>query len=184
MKRLLAFVFSLCVLGLAQAADTFKPEEGFTMLFNGKDFDGWKISTYKDKDKGEAIGSKSETPTKRYTVKDEVIIIDAKVKGDMIITTEKTFAKDVHIKFDFKPGKGCNNDLIFRGMKFDIKPEEIKSAKLDEWNTFEIELKGDKAEFKCNGEVIKTLAAKPAATSFGIRAEGGPIEVRRIRVKE
>lgn len=170
------------LLALALAADP--KEEGFTQLFNGKDLSGWQIAANKDKDKGgESLDKKTETATKRYVVKDGVIVIDPKVKGDMVILTDKKFEKDAHIKLEFKPGKGCNNDLYFRGLKFDIKPEEIKPAKLDEWNTLEIVAKGEEAEVRVNGESVKKLKVK-GSSPFGIRAEGGPIEIRNVRVKE
>ena len=184
MLRSLPFVLAFA--GFASAAD-FKPEPGFAMIFNGKDLTGWQVAPTKDKDKekaGESLTGKTETPTKRFTVKDETLIIDPKVKGDITIFTEKTYAKDAHIQFDFKFGKDCNNDLFFRGMKFDIKEPDIKNLKKDgEWNTFEIVVTGENAEFKCNGEVVKKMKAKPAATNFGIRAELGAIEYRRIRIK-
>ena len=167
----------------ASAAPAFEPEAGFTLLFNGTDLTGWQVAPTKDKDKaGEGLAGKTESPTKRFVVKDETIVVDAKVKGDTTLFTEKTFAKDAQIRFDFKPGKGCNNDLYFRGLKFDIKEGDIKTLKYDEWNSFEIVLAGETAEFKCNGESVKKMKAKPTATNFGIRAEAGPIEIRRIRI--
>jgi len=168
------------------SAAEFKPEPGYTLLFNGTDLTGWQVAPTKDKDKekaGEALTGKKESPTKRFTVKDETIVIDPKVKGDITLFTEKTFAKDAHIQFDFKAGKGCNNDLYFRGIKFDIKDTDIKNLKADDWNSFEIVLVGENAEFKCNGEVLKKVKAKPAATTFGIRAEFGAIELRHLRIK-
>ncbi len=183
MLRSLPFV--LVFAGFASAAD-FKPEPGFALLFNGTDLTGWQVAPTKDKDKekaGETLTGKKETPTNRFTVKDETLIIDPKVKGDITLFTEKTFAKDAHIKFDFKPGKDCNNDLFFRGMKFDIKESDLKNFKAGEWNSFEIVITGENAEFKCNGEVVKKMKAKPAATTFGIRAEFGAIEFRRLRIQ-
>ena len=173
----------LLVAPFVSAAD-FKPEPGFAMLFNGMDLSGWQVAPTKDKDKpGETLSGKKETVTKRFVVKDEAIVIDGKAKGDITLFTEKSFAKDAHIQFDFKAGKGCNNDLYFRGMKFDIKDSDIKNLKADDWNSFEIVLVGENAEFKCNGESIKKMKAKPAATTFGIRAEVGAIEIRRVRIK-
>lgn len=170
-------------LTLLLAADP-KADEGFTPLFNGKDLSGWQIAANKDKDKGgESLDKKTESPTKRYVVKDGVIVIDPKVKGDLVLLTDKKFEKDAHLKFEFKPGKGCNNDLYFRGLKFDIKPEGIKPCKLDEWNTLEIVAKGEEAEVKVNGESVQKFKLK-GASQFGIRAEGGPIEVKNIKVKE
>lgn len=166
------------------AADDFKPEPGFVLLFNGKDLTGWKIAATKDKDKsGESLEGKTESPTKRFVVADGVIVVDPKAKGDLSITTDKTFAKDATIRFDFKPGKGCNNDLYFRGLKFDIKASDVKNLKEGEWNTFEISVVGSEMELKCNGESIRKASAKPAATPLSLRAEAGAIEYRRVRIK-
>jgi len=185
MMRFLAFTFALGIASITTAAEEFKLEAGYTMLFDGKDLTGWKVAPTKDKDKtGESLKGKTESPNKRFQVLEGAIVIDAKAKGDISITTEKTFAKDVNIKFDFKPSKGCNNDLYLRGIKFDIKVPGIMEAKENEWNTFEINLKGDQAEFICNGMSIKKQKAKPEATPFSIRAEAGAISIRNLRVKE
>jgi Domain of Unknown Function (DUF1080) len=159
-------------------ADDFKPEEGFTLLFNGKDLTGWKTT------KGESLDGKTDAYDGRFKAADGVLTIDPKVKGDVRIETQKEFGNDLHIKFDFLPGKGCNNDLFLRGLKFDLKIEDVKEWKQDEWNSFEIVLKGDKAEFKVNDKVIKTMTVKGKGTVFGLRAEFGPMQVRRMRVKE
>ncbi|MCE9531706.1 MAG: DUF1080 domain-containing protein [Planctomycetes bacterium] len=177
---------SLCLLGLSflvatsrtNAADDFKPDDGFTAAFNGKDLTGWKA-----KGKSESFDGKTEAFGGRFKVADGIISVDPAVKGDVIMETAKTFGKDVTIKFDFKPGEGCNNDLFLRKTKFDIKTPH-KNIKLDDWNSFEIILKGDMAEFKCNGEKIGAQKATADATSFGIRAEFKAIQFRRIQFKE
>ena len=114
---------------------------------------------------------------------DGVLIIDPAAKGDLKIFTTKEFAKDVHLKFDFKAGEKCNNDLFFRGTKFDIKLGD-KFIKEGAWNAFEIIVTGDKVEFKCNGESIKTMPAKGDKSDLGLRAEFGAIQFRHIRIKE
>lgn len=178
-----SLIYGLMLLGLTArvgAADDFKVEDGFKLLFNGKDLSGWKVRG------GEALEGKTETakPQGRFQVKDSAIVIDAKAKGNVVIDSVKTFDKDVHIIFDFKAEEGCNNDLYLRGTKFDIKKGDIKNLKLGEWQKFEIIIKGDSAEFKCDGEAQKPQKVKPGATPFGIRAEFGPIQVRRVRFKE
>lgn len=153
-------------------------EKGFTPLFTGKDLTGWVMAQGKD-----SLDGKEASPTKRFVVKDSVLVIDPKVKGDIVMNTAKSYAGDVVIRFEFKPGEGCNNDLLFRGTKFDLKKEDVKNIKFGEWNRFEISIQGDKAEFRCNGELLKTLKAKPAATPLGLRAEFGPVEYRNLRIK-
>lgn len=172
------FATSLAVIESAKAADDFKLEPGFSLVFNGKDLTGWETKP------GTALEGKTAAFDGRFTVRDEMLVVDPKVKGDVIIQTTKKFAKNVHLKFDFLPGTGCNNDLFLRGIKFDIKKEDIKNIKFDEWNSFEIVITGDEAQFLSNGEVQKKTSAKAEPSPLGIRAEFGAIQFRRIRVKE
>jgi len=153
-------------------------DEGFTLLFNGKDLTGWKTK------EGAALEGKDEAYGKRFSVADGAVAIDPKVKGDKYIYTVKEFSGDLHLKFEFNPGPGCNNDLFLRGMKFDINLKgDVKKAKEGEWNTFEIVVAGKKAEFKCNGETVKSMNTKNDASNFGLRAEFGSIQYRKIQVK-
>ena len=121
--RMLAVV----ILAVTWAQEEFKPEPGFTLLFNGKNLDGWKEASGKK----ESLDGKTEAYGGRFKVVDGRLVIDPEVKGDLHVETVRTFAKDVHIKFEFKPGPKCNNDLFLRGTKFDIVPgnKENKNVK-------------------------------------------------------
>lgn len=191
------FTYSLFLFGLAlllpiplMSAGEFKLEPGFTLLFNGKNLDGWREA------KGDkpALEGKTEAYKGRMKVVEGVLIYDPKVGGDKYIETTKEFAKDVHIKLDFKPGKGCNNDFFVRGTKFDIilaadekkKNKENKNVKEGEWTTFEIIIVGDAVEHKIGGETARMSKTKAGAkaTPLMFRAEFGAIEIKNIRVKE
>jgi hypothetical protein len=185
MRRLswLSLFAGLTVLApLALRADEFTLEPGFTLLFNGQNLDGWKEASGKK----EALDGKTEAFNGRFKVVDGRLVYDPAVKGDLYIETTREFGKDVHIKFDFKPGPKCNNDLFLRGTKFDIIPgnKENKNVKEGEWYTLEIVVIGDKIEHKINGEVMRTAKATAKATPFKLRAEFGSIEIKNIRVKE
>ena len=164
------------------AADDFKLEPGFMLLFNGKNLDGWKEASQKK----ESLEGKTEAYSGRFKVVEGRLVYDPAVKGDLYIETNKEFGKDVHIKFDFKPGPKCNNDLFLRGSKFDIVPgnKENKDVKEGEWSAFEIVVTGDKIEHKVNGVTARTSKAGEKATPFKLRAEFGAIELKNIRVKE
>jgi hypothetical protein len=185
MRRLLfvALFAGLMLPTLGLSADDFKLEPGFTLLFNGKNLDGWKEASQKK----EALDGKTEAYGGRFKVVEGRVVIDPAVKGDLHIETAKEFGKDVHIKFDFKPGAKCNNDIFLRGTKFDIVPgnKENKNVKEGEWYTFEIIVKGDKIEHKINGETARSGTVKgDKGTPFKLRAEFGALEVKNIRVKE
>ncbi len=177
MRSILSAIVVTFALAPCVRADDFKLEDGFSLLIS-KDLTGWKT------EKGDSLDGKSEAFTSRFTLKDGVLHIDPKVKGDVKIFTTKEFDKDVQIKLDFLPDAKCNNDLFLRGIKFDLSAGNVKDWKVGEWNSLEIILKGDKAEFKLNDKAVKTIATKGKATGFGIRAEFGEMKVRRLRVKE
>src|SRR5262245_54901813 len=160
--RRLPFLFLVTALMLtplaAMSADDFKLEPGFTLLFNGKNLDGWKEASQKK----DSLDGKTEAYNGRFKVVDGKIVYDPAVKGDLYIETAKEFGKDVHIKVDFKAGPKCNNDIFLRGTKFDIVPgsKECKNVKEGEWYTFEIIVKGDKIEHKIGGETMRSSNVK------------------------
>jgi hypothetical protein len=159
-------------------------EPGFNPLFNGRNLDGWKEASGRK----EALDGKTEAYGGRFKVVEERLRIDPSVKGDLHLETVQTFGKDVHIKFDFKAGAKCNNDLFLRGTKFDLVPgnKECKSVKEGEWAAFEIVVTGGRIEHKIGGETVRTstLKSETPASSFRIRAEFGELEIKNLRVKE
>jgi len=166
--------------GVAAIADDFQPEPGFTLLFNGKDLDGWQTQTGKKK----PLDGQTEAFQGRFRIKDGELVIDPSVKGDVRIETKREFGKTVTIRFEFKPDGKCNNDLFLLGTKFDITLAAIKSAKKDEWNQMEIVVKDGKAAFSCNGQLVSTIPTKGEKSTFAIRAEFGSIVIRKLRAGE
>lgn len=209
-------LFGLIVLPLTRiAGGEFKLEPGFTLLFNGKNLDGWREKKITTKDKANAVfgklgenidpnklaeeimklpGSsllegKTEAYKGRFRVADGILNYDPKPGGDRYIETVQEFGKDVHIKFDFNPGPKCNNDVLFRGTKFDIilfdpKNKETKNVKEGEWCTFDLIVKSNSIEHKINGETARMSKAGAKATPLMLRAEFGVIQIKNIRVKE
>ena len=133
-----------------------------------------------------AADGKTEAFKGRFKVANGILVYDPAVGGDRYIETVKSFDKDVHVKFDFKPGAKCNNDVLFRGTKFDIIPgsKENKGVKEGEWYTFELRATGDTIQHTINGEVARTTKVKAKASTFVLRAEFGVMQVKNIRVKE
>jgi hypothetical protein len=147
-----------------------------------KNLDGWKL---KGKKEGADLTGQTEAAGGRFKVVEGVLVIDPKVKGDITMETVSEFSNDLIIRFDFKPGNGCNNDLFLRGTKFDIVTNaKTIGIKLGEWNEMDIEFQGESADYQCNGISIGTRKVKPGKSPFGIRAEFGPIEFRHLRIKE
>jgi hypothetical protein len=223
--RTLSYLFLFCGLVLLLPTPRMlagdKLEPGFSLLFNGKNFDGWREKKVTTKDKANQVfkkfgddvapdklaeeiqkvpGSallegKTEAYKGRFKIADGLIRYDPKIGGDRYIETVKEFAKDVRIKFDFKPGPACNNDILFRGTKFDIMftsanntskqhQLETKHVQIGEWAAFELIAAGNTIEHKINNETVRTSKTAAKASSFMLRAEFGAIEIKNIRVKE
>lgn len=186
--RRITYVFILAALLAAvpmptsTAGDDFKLEPGFMLLFNGKNLDGWREKKAKD-----TLEGKSEAFKGRFKAADGILTYDPKPGGDRYIETIKEFAKDAHFKFDFKPGPKCNNDVLFRGTKFDLIPGkkgELDNVKEGEWHTFDLVASGDKIEHQIDGKTVRTTKAAAKASTFILRAEIGAMQVKNIRVKE
>jgi Domain of Unknown Function (DUF1080) len=174
-------LFLLLPLPATSVEKDIKLEPGFEYIFNGKNLDGWKEVGGKEPP---ALDGKTEAYMGRFKVADGKLIYDPAVKGDKYIETAKAYG-DVQIRFDFKAGPKCNNDVLFRGTKFDIVPgnKENKTVKEGEWSTFELIAVGDKIEHKINNETVRTTALKVKSTPFKLRAEFGAIEIKNIRAK-
>jgi hypothetical protein len=180
--RLLSCLLS-AGLGAIAFADDFKADTGYQLLFNGKDLTGWRTLGAKGKP-GESLEGKTEAFNGRFKVQNGELVIDPAVKGDVRIETAKQYAGDIAIKFEFFPDAKCNNDLFFRGQKFDLSKDNVKNIKPGEWNPIEIAVKDGKIEFKVNGVVVRSAATKVEKSTFGIRAEFGAIRLRKMQVKE
>lgn len=186
MRRIALTLLVFCVLLIVPAiGGEFKLEPGFTLIFNGKNLEGWQP-------KGKKDPLKDKTEIGRFKVVDGMVHFNSALKGESYIETVKEYT-DVHVKLDFKPGPKCNNDFFVRGIKFDIAPDakadtqtgkENKAVKKDGWNTLEIIAKGDTVEHIINGEVARKTTMKAKAAPFILRAEIGEIDVKNIRVKE
>ena len=174
-----AIPFLVCA-AVSVAADEFKPEPGFALLFNGKNFDGWQTQTGQK----ESLDGKAEAFGGRFVAKGDELVIDPAVKGDVLIETKRQFGGRVTIRFEFKPDARCNNDLFLLGTKFDIKKEDIKNLKQDEWNELEIVAKDGKAAFTCNGQMVRSIATKGDKSALAIRAEFGAMTIRKLRASE
>jgi hypothetical protein len=184
MRRISCVLFAFAATA-ALAADDFKLEPGYRLLFNGKNLDGWQTKAAKP----ESLDGKTEAYDGRFKVKDGELVYDPKVKGDRYIETQKPVSGDFTVRFDFKPGEGCNNDILFLGTKFDIKAgakskDAVKGVKLDEWNTMEIAVKGGTAEYTINGQKSGTQKTKGEKGPFTLRAEFGPMSVKNLRIAE
>ncbi len=186
-------------------------EEGFTPLFNGKDFTGIKFFL------------NGKDPAKTFKVKDEILCCTGKPSGYWY--TEKKY-KDFTLRFDYryKRPEGLEDDSKFRGNsgyllfieshkvwprsceiqghnksvlrligiggwkgKAEVDNEARKRAlkPVGQWNAIEIVSKGGVITSSLNGVKISVVTAQEEVKTgpIGFQSEGAEIHWRNIRIK-
>lgn len=182
--RLVSCFFLVALASPVIAADAPKPaaetapEEGFSSLFDGKTFAGWKA-------RGDA-----------YVIEDGAIVCNPKGGGGNLYT-EKEYG-DFHLKFEFKLTPGANNgigirapasgDAAYVGMEIQVLDDEhpkykgikpyqahgsvygVAAAKrghlkpVGEWNSEEIICRGHRVTVILNGVTIVDVDTEEAST--------------------
>jgi hypothetical protein len=181
----------------ADTADDFKPEEGFTSLFNGKDLTGWEYGPVPVAKKPiiEKLDGKTATKDAVFEVGEGVIV--ASGKRVMALYTAREYNQDFQLKLEFRTTaeKPKNNSGIYiRGPQLQLDAvteggltgvfKRLTRFKPGDWNEIEITVKGTEATCQCNGEQIGKPMTIPATGTIGLQSEYGRFEFRRIRVKE
>jgi len=186
--------------------------EGFGLLFNGKNLDGW-------------VGD-----TDGYTVENGVLVCKADSGGK--IFTERQFG-DYVMRFEFKIPNGANNgvgirtpiagDPAYSGMEiqilddhdpqykdikewqrhgsvYGVSPAKPTQLKIGEWNTEEISVIGRNIKVTLNGEVINEVNLDDAKAKgflsgkehpgvdrnrghIAFLGHGHKVEFRNVRIK-
>ncbi|MSU26732.1 MAG: DUF1080 domain-containing protein [Pedosphaera sp.] len=197
MKRIsfIKFTAALCLAAATtQAADAWKPDAGFTSLYNGKDLTGW---SYRDKDgkPTETLDGKKEATDGRYTAKGEVLTVNPRneAKGPNLrqFYTVKEFPKDFILKLEFRAEVNADSGIFLRKPQLQCRDylvagpyKELKKYKAQDWNVIEVVVKDGKARCTCNGEVLTEALQLPATGPIGLEADRGTMEYRRIQIKE
>lgn len=181
----------------ARSADDFKLEEGYTLLFNGKDLTGWEYGYVPPamKPNIEKLDGKTASTDKVFLVADGLLV--ASGKSVRAIYTAKEYNADFHLKFEFRTAemkKKNNSGLFLRGPQLQLDAtnqggltnvfKNIKNFKEDDWNEIDVTVKGTEATCQCNGESIGKPMKIPAKGTIGLQSEFGKFEFRRIRIKE
>jgi hypothetical protein len=146
-----------------QAADDFKAEEGYTSLFNGKDLTGWRYVGSK-----ESLEGKTETPDKRFQVKDGIIVAnekDDKGKGGIKdLFTIQEFNRPFHLKLQFRAGLKADSGVYLRASsaqlqvrdypRFGGQYSKVPGFKLDDWNDLDITVSDKITRMTVNGKML------------------------------
>ena len=182
MKRcmFLATLTLCCIPALAQESAKENKEEGFESLFDGKSFEGWKVS---------------ESTPESWKIENGLLVLTG---GRSHLFTKEAF-DDFIVRFEWRPAKkGYNSGFFIRGRQIQMAqrgagmlfgseggkavPELHRPP--GEWNEWEVTCIGPKVSLKVNGKPAWEIDNfKPGRRPLGIEAEGHYIEFRKIRIK-
>lgn len=206
----------LASLNSVAAADN-TPPEGFVALFNGKDLTGWKglvknpverakLTPEQLDDLQKAADAKSAA---HWSVENGVLVYDG--KGDSLVT-DKDYG-DFELYVDWKIAAKGDSGIYLRGspqvqiwddpigsgglynnQNNPSKPSAVADKPVGEWNTFHIEMVGDKVTVTLNGQVVTDNVTmenywereKPIYPSGAIELQhhGNRLEFKNIYLKE
>lgn len=187
---LLSAAALLLAVGSVQGVDP-----GFTALFNGRDFEGWRFSLQKAGDPW----------PENWKVKDGVISLTGAMRPHLV--TIKSYS-DFEMKFEWralkekfnsgfyircKPDAGNNQIRVDKGTEGAFLAGKIIGAKavpelqktVGEWNEWRVLVKGDKVMLWCNGKLAwEGSGFQPDQGCIGLQAEGAPLEFRNLQLRE
>src|SRR5262249_37844657 len=133
------------------AADDFKLEEGYTLLFNGKDLTGWELGFCPPgtRPNDEKLDGKTASANKVFSVVDGLLLANGKQLR--AVYTSKEYNKDFHLKFEFRTpadNKKNNSGLFLRGPQLQLDGanvggltgvfKNIKNFKAGDWNEIDV----------------------------------------------
>jgi lysophospholipase L1-like esterase len=205
----------LATLGFVEKeADAFKPEEGFTALFNGHDLTGWgfrptpakeaaNIKKRKPNDKKSPAYSIVETATNfdgasasadgRYRAIAGRLVVTTPTEGRRIqqLSTTRDFTGDFTLKLDFRATPNADSGVFVRGRQLQCRDyplagpyKDLKKYKSGDWNELVIDVHDNKARCTCNGEVLEEAYKLPEKGPIGLEGDRGQMEYRHIRIKQ
>jgi hypothetical protein len=173
-------LFRLAPLVLAVAMQTPAAEPGFTQLFNGKDFTGWKLSnapSFTIEDGAivaKAVGMQGHAfydgPFMNHSFRNFELKVDVMTRqnsnGGVFILTEFVEKGWPSKGFEIQVNNTYVKDPIKTGSLYQIVNINEAAAKDDEWFTEHIIVKGDTVTVRVNDkELVNWTQPKEWATS-------------------
>lgn len=166
--------------------DTFKVEEGFVSLFNGRDLTGWGYRTNN-------FDGKTTSSEGRYVAKNGRLIVTTPPEGSKIaqLWTTQKFPKDFILRLEFRATPNADSGVFIREPQLQCRDyplagpyKNLTKYKPQDWNQMEVMVRDNMAYCICNGEVLEGALKLPATGPIGLEGDRGQMEYRRIRIME
>ena len=201
-------------LGLIETEpDAFTAEDGFELLFNGRDLTGWGYRPTSEADKEAARKWRASDPNAaEWPVVTEAVPFDGltaspdgrfrAINGRLVVATPpegrkiqqlwttREFADDFILKLEFRATPNADSGVYVRGPQLQCRDyrlagpyKDLKQYRPQDWNELVVTVKGGVAHATANGELLTAELNVPAAGPIGVEGDRGQMEYRRIRIK-
>lgn len=173
--------------------DTFKPDEGFVSLTNGKDLTGWGFRNEKTQEQLANFDGKGTSSDGRYVFKHGRIVVTTPPEGRRVeqMWTTREFPKNFTLKLEFRATPNADSGVFIRRPQLQCRDyplagpyKALKNYKPQDWNELVIVVKDNVAHCTCNGEVLEEALKLPESGPIGLEGDRGQMEYRRIRLME
>ena len=192
--------------------DTFTPEPGFELLFNGRDLTGWgyrptsaaeresiekwrasdkKMPPYPIVEHAVNFDGESASADGRFRAINGRLVATTPTTGRCVqqINTTRDFPHDFTLKLDFRATPNTDSGVFIRGRQLQCRDyilagpyKDLKQYKPQDWNELVITVKGNEAHCTCNGEVLEAAYKIPDTGPIGLEGDRGQMEYRHIRI--
>lgn len=178
---------------LETEADSFQPEEGFELLFNGKDLTGWGFRSSPDAEPKETFDGQPHSSDGRYKAINGRLVVTTPPEGRRVqqLWTTRNFTRDFEFKLEFRATPNADSGVFLRGKQLQCRDyrlagpyKELTMYKPQDWNELHIVVRNGVAHCTCNGEVLEAEYMIPAIGPMGLEGDSGQMEYRRIRLRE
>ena len=171
---------------LARAADAFKPEPGFTSLFNGRDLTGW---CFAPETKFDGL---TKTPDNRFSAANGILVVHPETPRRMAkLWTTREFPNNFVLRLEFRAEANADSGIFIRQPQLQCRDylvagpyKELKKYRPQDWNEIEVVVKDGVARCTCNGEPLEDALKLPPTGPIGLEADRGQMEYRNLRIKE
>jgi hypothetical protein len=192
-----------CLFAAGLYAEDFKPDAGFTSLFNGKDLTGWCFRAKVDKTAtkpGEVTanfdGKTESNDNGRYSARDGILTVNFPKGVERLVSqlyTLEEFPKNFILKLEFRASPNADSGIFIRKPQLQCRDylvagpdayKSLKNYKPQDWNLIEVTVKDNVAHCTCNGEVLEAALKLPQTGPVGLEGDRGQMEYRHIQLKE
>ena len=191
----------------------WKPEPGFTSLFNGRDLTGfgYRPSTAADRETARRwqandpnaaewpfvedpvnFDGLTHSPEGRFAAINGRLVVTTPPRGRVVrqIWTQQEFPDDFVLKLEFRATPNADSGIYLRGPQLQCRDyalagpwKDLPHYRPQAWNEVTITVRGGVAHATCNGDLLTDTMKVPSTGPIGFEGDRGQMEYRRIRYK-